>query len=197
MKTSTPKFAFIVALLASAGFAQEQKTPAPAAVPAPVVTVPPASVPASQQLAASLPKYDPQIAAAAEKAKAAEPKPGDPVKPMTNEEIARLADPDNADPLILPTMKVQQRPRPRLSPDFVATPKAAGDNMLKKSSQLDQALNKFTLPLFGTSAAARARDEKERAKNAQMQQDVKQISDALKQADPAEARALKDAISKD
>lgn len=160
-----------------------------AVAPSPAVT---------QQIVSSLPKYDPQAAPAAAAAAAAqaEPKPGDPVKPVTPEDIARAANPDNADLLVLPKMTVKQKPRPRLSPDLVVTPAARGENFLKQSTQLDQALNKFTLPLFGASAEARAYDDYERKKNAQMKDDVNSLAKAVQATDPAEAKALRDAMAK-
>ena len=70
-----------------------------------------------QQIISGLPKYDPAPPPAP--VAPAEPKPGDPVKPVTAEDIARTANPDNADLLVLPTMVVKQKPRPRLTQDVV------------------------------------------------------------------------------
>lgn len=192
MKTTMPHLGFILAALATTAFAADA-SPAPkisddnpaAQKPSPAV---------SQQLNAALPKYDPS--APPRPAAPAEPKPGDPVKVMTREDIARQADPNNPDVLVLPKITVKQKPRPRLTPEMVATSKGAADAFLKKSTPLDQALNKFTLPLFGTSAEERAREERERAKREQLNADVTTISKALQQSDPAEAKALRDAAAR-
>lgn len=148
----------------------------------------------SKQLNAALPKYDPNPAPLP--AVPAEPKPGDPIKVMTREDIARAANPDNADVLVLPTLKVQQKPRPRLTPDLMATSAALAEDRLKKSTQLDQALNKFTLPLFGVSAEERAREERERAKKQQLNSDVSAVANALDLSDPAAAKELRNAAAK-
>lgn len=104
-----------------------------------------------------------------------------------------------ADPnvLELPKMVVKQKPRPRLTPEIMVTKKAFGEQLAKeKFSGLDQALNKFTLPLFGTSIAERALEEHEREKKAQLAQDTAVISEALESVDPAEAKSLKDAAAR-
>jgi hypothetical protein len=151
------------------------------------------SAPVAASITAALPKYDPTPAPAAP----AEPKPGDPVKPVTPEDIARAANPDNADLLVLPKMTVKQRPRPRLTPEVVFTKQQLGSELAKKKfSELDQILNKFTLPLFGTSLASQALEDYQREKNIQMRDDVKQISGALDKVDPAEAKALREAAAK-
>lgn len=154
----------------------------------------------TQRITSGLPKYDPQVAkeaAAAAKANA-EPKPGDPVKPATAEDIARTANPTDAELLVLPKIVVKQKPRPRLTQDVVYKDKADFGAIFAKQhyTQLDQTLNKFTLPLFGTSLEARALDDYQREKNAQMKQDVTTISNALQVTDPNEAKALKDAAAK-
>jgi hypothetical protein len=190
MKTTMSRshLGFILAALAATAFAADEVPVPKVSEDNPAAQKP--SVEVSKQLNAALPKYDPNPAPLP--VAPAEPKPGDPIKVMTREDIARAANPDNApDVLVLPTMKVKQKPRPRLTPDLVATPKAAGDNMLKKSTQLDQALNKYTLPLFGTSAEERAKDENERAKRQQLNSDVSAVAKALDAVDPAEAKALR------
>ena len=63
-------------------------------------------------------------------------------------------------------------------------------------TQLDQALNKFTLPLFGTSLEARAYDDYMRQKNEQMRDDVSSLSKAVEAENPAEAKALREAAGK-
>ncbi len=195
MKTTMPHLGFILAALAATAFAADEAPPPKVTDDNPAARKPSANV--SEQLTKALPKYDAAAAAAAKQAEAAEPKPGDPVKPMTKEDIARAANPDNApDVLVLPTMKVRQKPRPRLNPDLVANDKGASEIFLKKSTQLDQALNKFTLPLFGTSVVERAYEEKARAKKQELNSDVSAVAKALDAADPAEAKALRDAAAK-
>lgn len=104
----------------------------------------------------------------------------------------------NADPdlLVLPKMTVKQKPRPRLSADIVYAPKDLG-NMLarQKYTQLDQALNKFHLPLFGQSLAERALEEHRREKKQALTADVLNLSKALEQTDPAEAKSLQKAVT--
>ncbi len=147
-----------------------------------------ASPDVAQRIQVGLPKYDPPPPAPSE------PKPGDPVKPTTPEDIARMANPDNADVLVLPKMTIKQKPRPRLNPQLVATPQALGADLYKqRASDLERALNKFTLPLFGSSAEARALEEYRRERAKELNLDVLNISKALQQADPAAAKALKDA----
>lgn len=104
----------------------------------------------------------------------------------------------NADPdvLVLPKMTVKQKPRPRLNADIVYAPKDLGSLLAKqKYTQLDQALNKFTLPLFGQSLAERALEEHAREKKQALTADVLNLSTALKETDPAEAKALEKAIT--
>jgi hypothetical protein len=127
-----------------------------------------------EQLAATLPKYTPPPP---------EAKPED--KP---------ADPDV---LELPKMVVKQRPRPRLTPDVVVTRQGLGEQLAnQKFSELDRILNKFTLPLFGSSMAERALDDYEREKKQQLNLDVLNLSKALETSDPSEAKALREAAAK-
>jgi hypothetical protein len=198
MKTSMRYLGFIAAAAATSAFAAEEP-PLPkisdnntaAVAPSPAV---------SQQISASLPKYDPQAAAAAaEAAKTyAEPRPGDPVKETTREDISRAANPSDADLLVLPKMTVKQKPRPRLTEDVVYKDKKDFGAIFAKQNytQLDQALNKFTLPLFGTSLEARAYDDYMRQKNEQVKSDVNALAKAVEQTDAAEAKALRDAMAK-
>ena len=103
----------------------------------------------------------------------------------------------NPDVLELPKMVIKQKPRPRLTPEIMVTRQAFGEELAKlKFSALDQALNKFTLPLFGTSIAERALEEHEREKKAQLAADTTVIAKAVEQIDPAEAKALKDAAAR-
>lgn len=99
--------------------------------------------------------------------------------------------------LVLPTMTVKQKPRPRLNAQIVHAPKDFGNLLARqKYTQLDQALNKFTLPLFGQSLAERALEEHEREKNKELTLDVLNISKALEAADPTEAKALRESITR-
>lgn len=99
--------------------------------------------------------------------------------------------------LELPKMVVKQKPRPRLTPEIMVTRKAFGEQLVKeKMTGLDQALNKFTIPLFGAGIAERALEDHEREKKEQLALDVLTISKALEQADPTEAKSLKDAAAK-
>lgn len=118
-----------------------------------------------------------------------------PFTPLTNAK----GDDKPADPAVLelPKMVVKQKPRPRLTPEIMVTRKAFGEQLAKeKFSGLDQALNKFTIPLFGAGIAERALEEHEREKKEQLALDVLTISKALEQADPTEAKSLKDAATK-
>lgn len=118
-----------------------------------------------------------------------------PFTPLANGKV----DDKPADPgvLELPKMVVKQKPRPRLTPEIMVTRKAFGEDLAKqKFSGLDQALNRFTIPLFGAGIAERAIEEHEREKKAQLAADVLTISKALESADPTEAKALKDAATR-
>lgn len=195
MKPSMRHLGFILACAAATSALAVEDAPIPkisennpaAVAPSPAV---------SNKIISGLPKFDP--AAPPAPVVAAEPKPGDPVKPVTREDIARAANPDNADLLVMPTMVVKQKPRPRLTEDVVYKDKKDFGAIFAKQNytQLDQALNKFTLPLFGTSLEARAYDDYMRLKNEQARQDVGQIAKAVESTDPAEAKALRDAMAK-
>lgn len=113
------------------------------------------------------------------------------VKPQADD---KPADPDV---LELPKMVIKQKPRPRLTPEIMVTRKGYGELLAKqKFGEFDQVLNKFTLPLFGSSMAERALEEHEREKNEQLSLDVLTISKALEQVDPVEAKALREAAAK-
>jgi len=111
-----------------------------------------------------------------------------------------VAAPIAVDPdlLELPTMVVKQKARPRLTQDVVYKDKKDFGAIFAKQNytQLDQALNKFTLPLFGTSLEARAYDDYMRQKNEQMREDIGSLSKAVEAEDPAEAKALREAAGK-
>jgi len=153
----------------------DDKPAAPAAKPAPAVAAStPATAAPNQFLIPGLPAYSPPPPVEAQPAQA-----------------------PNPDVLELPKMVVKQKPRPRLTPEIMVTKKAFGEDLAKqKFSGLDQALNKFTIPLFGTSMADRALEDYEREKREQMTKDTAVISKALETVDPAEAKSLKDAATK-
>src|SRR6478736_81132 len=177
MKPSMSRLGFILTAAVASSFAAEE-APIPKISEKNTAAVAPAAA-VSQNIISGLPKYSPQAATP-------EAKPA--AKPIA-------ADPDL---LELPTMVVKQKARPRLTQDVVYKDKKDFGAIFAKQNytQLDQALNKFTLPLFGTSLEARAYDDYQRMKNEQMNQDVNHLSDVVKQADPAEAKALKDAMAK-
>ncbi|HEY8995268.1 MAG TPA: hypothetical protein VIM71_11440 [Lacunisphaera sp.] len=169
MKT-TPKLGLLFFALAVIARADE----APAKPAAPTAGQP-APQTAREQLAATMPKYEP-------------PPPAEPKK---------LDQPADPDVLELPKMTVKQKPRPRLNTDIVYTRQNLGDKLAKeKFTQLDRVLNSFTIPLFGAGMAERALEEHEREKKKELNLDVLNLSKALEQADPAEAKALKEAASK-
>jgi hypothetical protein len=119
--------------------------------------------------------------------------PPAPAEPKKLDQPNTAADPDV---LVLPKMTVKQKPRPRLNADIVYAPKDLGNLLAKqKFSQLDQALNKFTLPLFGQSIAERALEEHEREKKRSITADVLNIANAVEQSDPEEAKSLKKAVT--
>jgi hypothetical protein len=174
MKTTTNLGLLFIVLATSALAEDTPAQPAPA-VPAPPPAAAPVPANAREQLSATLPKYEP-------------PPPPEPKK---------LDQPATSDVLELPKMTVKQKPRPRLNADIVYTRENLGDKLAKeKFSQLDRVLNSFTLPLFGAGMAERALEEHEREKKKELNLDVLNISKALEQADPAEAKALKEAASK-
>jgi hypothetical protein len=120
-----------------------------------------------------------------------------PPPPPAPKQLDQPNTPTDPDVLVLPKMTVKQKPRPRLNADIVyASDKDLGNVLAKqKYTQLDQALNKFTLPLFGQSLAERAIEDHKREKKQALTDDVLNISNALKDTDPAEAKALEKAIT--
>ncbi len=104
----------------------------------------------------------------------------------------------NPDVIELPKMKVQQKKRPRLTPEVMMTTKAFNEQLAHdKLSSFDRnVLNRYTLPLFGTSAADRAREEYERNKREQLADDVLHLAKISEVVDPAQAKALRDAVNK-
>lgn len=179
---TTAKLGLLLLSLTVPALALADDTPAtPAPEPTPAATLPtpapektPTPRPAS--LLPGLPGYSPTPP----------PEPRKIDQPAT--------DPDM---LVLPTMTVKQKPRPRLNAEIVHAAKDHGNLLAKqKFSQLDQALNKFTLPLFGQSLAERALEEHQREKTQALTADVLNLSKALEEADPAEAKALKEAVTR-
>ena len=86
----------------------------------------------------------------------------------------------------------------RLGEGTILGPKAFNEDLAKKNlSGFDRNfLNKFTLPLFGTPAADRAREEYNLAQKQQFLEDVSTIAKAAEQTDPAAAKALREAAAK-
>lgn len=181
MKTTMRHLGLLLVLPVVSALAQEAAAPSigednPAAKkPSPAVT---------EQLAAAMPKYQP--------AKPVEKKSDSPIGVP-----GAITDPDV---LELPKMTVRQQPRPRLrlQPDAVfSTKEALGADFAKRNfTPLDRGLNKYTIPLFGRSLEERAYDDYQRQQKEELNADVLQLSNALKVADPAEAKALRDAAAK-
>ena len=147
---------------------------APAATPP--TAAPKVSAAVTQSITAALPKYSPP-------------------KPVAE---AQPANAPNPDVIELPKMKVSPKQRPRLTPDISLTTKAFNEKLARdKLSSFDRdVLNRYTLPLFGTSAADRAREEYERAKKDQMAADVQHLAQVAEAIDPAQAKAMRQAIDK-
>jgi hypothetical protein len=153
-------------VLTLAGSARADEAPAPAPTPAPAAR--------SANLLPGMPTFAPP-------------------PPPAPKQVDQPTDPDV---LVLPKMTVKQKPRPRLNADIVYEQKDLGNLLAKqKFTQLDQALNKFTLPLFGQSIAERALEEHRREKKQALTEDVLNLSNAIKETDPAEAKALEKAIT--
>jgi hypothetical protein len=130
----------------------------------------------SQLLTEKLPKYAP----------APPPKP--------------VVDKPNPDVIELPKMTITQKKRPRLNEEVMMTNKAFNEKLAKeKLSSLDRDfLNRFTFPSWfgGVAAAERARDEYNREKRDELVKDVFQLAKVTEVVDPAQAKALRDAVSK-
>jgi hypothetical protein len=130
----------------------------------------------SQLLTDKLPKYAPP----------APPKP--------------VVDKPNPDVLELPKMTITQKKRPRLNEEVMMTNKAFNEKLAKeKLSSFDRDfLNKFTLPSWfgGVSAADRAREEYNREKYDELTKDVLQMAKVTEVVDPAQAKAMRDAVNK-
>ena len=145
---------------------------------APVFKIAPAgstASPAQQLVTAALPKYDPDA-------------------PKEIKSTGTVNTP-NPDAIELPKFTVTQKKRPRLTPDAVITNKGLEQQVGPLDGKL---LNKFTLPgwLGGVSAAERAREEQQLKKKEALIMDVNTIAKAVEVTDPAQAKALRDAVSK-
>ena len=169
----------LLLLLALANFLPlRAEEPAKPAAPAPAAPGPDKPSPeVMQKLSSVLPKYAP---------------PAPPV-------AAKPVDPDVIE---LPKMTVTQKRRPRLklTDDVMMTPKAFNEKLAKENlSSFDRDfLNKFSLPAWfsGQSAEARAREEYDQRKRDELAADVQNLAKAAEVVDPAQAKAMRDAVGK-
>lgn len=151
------------------------------AKPAATATAPAETKPASispelaKQLSSVLPKYVPLAAPVA----------------------AKPVDPDMIE---LPKMTITQKKRPRLTltEEVMMTPKGFNEKLAKENiGSFDRDfLNKFTLPFFGVSAEARAREEYDRKKRDELAADVLNLAKVAEVVDPEQAKAMRDAVNK-
>ena len=136
----------------------------------------------AQQVSDKLPKY-------------AGPAPETP--PAATTEAANTPNPEV---LHLEKVKVTPRKRPRLNDSVMMTTGAFNDKLAKeKLSSFDRNfLNKFALPswLGGVSAAERAREEYNSEQRTQMAADTANLARAVEINDPAQAKALRDAVAR-
>jgi hypothetical protein len=153
----------------------------PAAQPVPAAAAPNPNKPSPevlQKLSAVLPKYAPPAPVAA--------KPAAP----------------NPDVLELPKVTVTQKTRPRLTltEEVMMTPQGFNEKLAKENlSSFDRNfLNKFSLPAWfsGQSAEARAREEYRLTQKETLTKDVLDLAKVTEVVDPAQAKALRDAVSK-
>lgn len=149
--------------------------------PAPASTETKSDKPApqlAQQLSSVLPKYEPPAPVEA--------------KPAT-------PDPEVLD---LPKLTVTQKKRPRLllTEEVMMKGKSFDEQLARKnSSSLDRnVLNRFTLPAWtgAKSAADRAREEYELKQKQELTKDVLDLAKVTEVVDPAQAKAMRDAINK-
>ena len=157
----------------------DEPAAAPATDPAPPVAAPAFKIPAAdpatpaqQQVTSALPRFDPET-------------------PKDNTTVNT----PSSGAFELPKITVRPKERPRLTPSVVITNKG----LEAKASPLDgKLLNNFTLPgwMGGQTAAERAREEKRLAEKDALTQDVNTIARAVETVDPAQAKALRDAVSK-
>jgi hypothetical protein len=159
--------------------------------PAEATTAAKLSPAVSEKLNAQLPKYNP-VAIETEKTAAA-------IAPVASA-AGTLDAPTDPEMLHLKKVTVTPRKRPRLGDDVLMTSKAYKDKLAKeKLSSLDRnVLNKFTLPSWfgGVSAAERAREERDREQRTQMANDVFGLAKVVELSDPAQAKALRDAMNR-
>lgn len=161
MARLTPSILLSLALGAPAVFAAEATTPRPDAATLPAALAAPktespsttsSSAPRNRSvspsvaaiLATQVPKYDPNA-----------PKPQARLDPS---ETAPTTDPSKATIIRLPEVIVNER-RNGIPNETVVLNKKGLEEMAYKryiTSEIDRALNRFTLPLFGTSARERA-----------------------------------------
>lgn len=181
MKTTRLMLTALFVTGVSFPLAQAQESANPAGPNKPVVSTTSSDDPAklsadtSKLVTAGLPKFNPN-------------------KP---EEKPRQA--PNPDVLELEKMTItNQRPRPRLTPQAMMTRGGFNEKLAKERlSAFDRnGLNKFTLPLFGQSAAERARDEYDREQNAQMRTDVLSLAKAVEVDNPEQAAELRKQANK-
>ncbi len=171
--------ALLLLLLIGGGLAAlRAETPAALAPAAPAEPKSKLSPELSQQLSAVLPKYAPPAPA-----------------------VVKPAAPD-PDVLELPKITVRPKARPRLNltEEAVMTGKGFNEQLaMKNTSALDRSvLNRFTLPSWtgAKSAAERAREEYERNEREKLTKDVLDLARVTEVVDPAQAKAMRDAISK-
>ncbi len=180
MKSPAQLLGLLLAALALTALAEDKPVP-PAAAPVPSTATPLGESKKAEPVAVAPPAPPPAAQV--------------PFTPLANGKVDdKPADPDVME---LPKMVVKQKPRPRLTPEIMVTRKAFGEDLARqKFSALDQALNKFTLPLFGTSLAERALEDYEREKKEQLNADVQNMAKALDTTDPEAAKSLRAAAAR-
>ena len=184
--------ALVLALFATVSAAAQT---APAPEPAPAAPASPLSAEVAQQLNASL---NQSVTAKPTAVTIADIRQQS-IDRAPASQLGQATTPADPEVLELPKMTVKQqpRPRPRLNDHTILGPKAFNDELMKKNlTGLDRALNKFTLPLFGTGAAERAREDYNIAQKRQFMDDVLTIAKAAEQTDPEAAKALREAAAK-
>lgn len=128
----------------------------------------------SARLRATVPAYDPAQHAAEEARRAEQPVDAD------------------SEVMVLPEMTVQEKSLKRME-DETLYRRGAWDKELvqRELGEFDRFfLNRFTLPLFGISKEARAREAYLERKNREFREKIANVSAALRTVDEAEAAAL-------
>jgi hypothetical protein len=152
----TVLFAAGVALTAEAQVAPPQPASKDSAAPAPAPRRRAISPEVAAQLSAVTPKYTP-------------PAPKPPPTPEEEQIDLREVDKPRNGIVRLPKYIVQEEKPPVFSDRVIHTKKGLADLAVRRyMSEADRALNRFTLPLFGTSMEARAMamyEEQERLDN--------------------------------